>query len=148
MRLDLDTQIQNNSFLSPESYIIRYKLNDAGNAPTRFELRLKTDRFTTNNVASPKIKIIFPTGLLGFANGEPDIFVGSGSVFGFESSDMELNNLISEERPLNDSTLTFVPSDTPRIHLYCNKTNYSTQGNDITIDIDDNIDGSINITVY
>lgn len=141
LRLDLDTQIQNNTFLSSESYIRRYSLNNAVNSQTRFELRLKTNRFTTNNVASPKIKVIFPTGLLGFANGEPDIFVGSGSVFGFESSDMELNNLISEERPLNDSTLTFEPSDTPRIHLYCNKTNYSTQGNDITINIDDNIDG-------
>lgn len=141
LRLDLDNQIQNNTFLSSESYIRRYSLNNANNSQTRFELRLKTDRFTTNNIASPKIKVIFPTGLLGFANGEPDIFVGSGSVFGFESNDMELNNLISEETPLNDSTLTFVPSDTPRIQLYCNKTNYSTQGNDITIDIDDNIDG-------
>ena len=138
LRLDLDTQIQSNTFLSDESYIKRYSV---GLAQTRFELRLKTDRFTTNNIASPKLKVIFPTGLLGFSDGEPDIFVGSGSVFGFESNDMELNNLISEETPLNDSTLTFVPSDTPRIHLYCNKTNYSTQGNDITIDIDDNIDG-------
>ena len=141
LRLDLDNQIKNNSFLSSESYIQRYSINDAVNSQTRFELRLKTDRFTTNSIGSPKIKIIFPTGLLGFANGEPDLFVGSGSVFGFQSNNMELNNLISEETPVNDSTLTFIPSHTPRIHLYCNKTNYSTQGNDITIDIDDNIDG-------
>jgi hypothetical protein len=141
LRLDLDNQIKNNTVLSSESYIKRYSLSSAVNSQTSFELRLKTDRFTTNNIASPKIKIIFPTGLLGFADGEPDIFVGSGSVFGFESSDMELNNLISEETPLNDSTLTFIPTDTPRIHLYCNKTNYLTQGNDIIINIDDSIDG-------
>jgi hypothetical protein len=141
LRLDLDNQIKNNTVLSSESYIKRFSLSSAVNSQTSFELRLKTDRFTTNNIASPKIKIIFPTGLLGFVDGEPDIFVGSGSVFGFESSDMELNNLISEETPLNDSTLTFIPTDTPRIHLYCNKTNYLTQGNDITINIDDSIDG-------
>ena len=141
LRLDLDNQIKNNTLLSSESYIKRYSLSSAVNSQTSFELRLKTDRFTTNNIASPKIKIIFPTGLLGFSDGEPDIFVGSGSVFGFESSDMELNNLISEETPLNDSTLTFIPTDTPRIHLYCNKTNYLTQGNDIIINIDDSIDG-------
>ena len=141
IRLDLDNQIKNNQFLSSESYIKRYSLSDAANSQTRFELRLKPDRFTTRNITSAKLKVIFPTELLGLAEGEPDIFVGSGSVFGFESSDMELNNLVSEESPLNDSTLEFIPSNTPRIHLYCNKLNYATQGNDIIIDVADNIDG-------
>ena len=141
LRLDLDTQIQNNDYLSDESYIKRYSLNNAINSQTRFELRLKPNRFATNNLASSKIKVIFPSDLLGIANGEPNVFVGSGSVFGFNDNEIELNTLKSERTPINDSTVTFVSSDTPTIKLSCNKTNYNTDGNNINLNITNNLEG-------
>lgn len=141
LRLDLDEQIQNSVYLSEESYIKRYSLNNASNSQTRFELRLKSDRFTTNNIASSKLKVFFPSGLSGVANGEPDIFVGSGSVFGFDNNEIDINTIISQSSPINDSTISFISSDTPNVKLSCNKTNYNTDGNNIILNITNNLEG-------
>ena len=119
--------LSNNVNLSSESVINRIVTDDGNNS--YFELRLKPDRNTTNNIANSKFKVIFPTPSV-------DIFVGANSCFRFQEHDVELNTVISEYASIQDESTSFdISQNIPRVVLSCNKPYFDLSINDISFSI-------------
>lgn len=119
--------LSNNVNLSSESVINRIVTADGNNS--YFELRLKPDRNTTNNIANSKFKVIFPRPSV-------DIFVGANSCFRFQEHDIELNTIISEYASIQDESTSFdVSQNIPRVVLSCNKPYFDLPNNDISFSI-------------
>jgi len=119
--------LSNNVNLSSESEISRITTDDGNNS--YFELRLKPDRNTTNNVANSKFKVVFPTP-------STDIFVGANSCFRFQQHDVELNTVISEFGSIQDESTSFdISQNIPRVVLSCNKPLFDLATNDISFSI-------------
>lgn len=119
--------LSNNVNLSSESAINRIVTEDGNNS--YFELRLKPDRNTTNNIANSKFKVIFPTPSV-------DIFVGANSCFRFQEHDVELNTIISEHASIQDESTSFdISQNIPRVVLSCNKPYFDLSTNDISFSI-------------
>lgn len=119
--------LSNNVNLSSESAISRITTDDGNNS--YFELRLKPDRNTTNNVANSKFKVLFPTP-------STDIFVGANSCFRFQEHDVELNTVISEFGSIQDESTSFdISQNIPRVVLSCNKPLFDLATNDISFSI-------------
>lgn len=119
--------LSNNVNLSSESEISRITTDDGNNS--YFELRLKPDRNTTNNVANSKFKVLFPSP-------STDIFVGANSCFRFQEHDVELNTVISEFGSIQDESTSFdISQNIPRVVLSCNKPLFDLAANDISFSI-------------
>ena len=119
--------LSNNINLSSESAISRITTDDGNNS--YFELRLKPDRNTTNNVANSKFKVLFPTP-------STDIFVGANSCFRFQQHDVELNTIVSEFGSIQDESTSFdISQNIPRVVLSCNKPLFDLATNDISFSI-------------
>lgn len=119
--------LSNNVNLSSESAINRIVTQDGNNS--YFEMRLKPNRNTTNNIANSKFKVIFPTPSV-------DIFVGANSCFRFQEHDVELNTIISEHASIQDESTSFdISQNIPRVLLSCNKPYFDLSTNDIFFSI-------------
>ena len=120
--------ISDNTYLSSESSITRKTTSDGNNS--YFEMRLKSDRNTTTNVANSKLKVVFPTPVT------TDIFVGANSCFRFQEHDAEMNTIISEYASIQDQTTSFdISQNIPRVVLSCNKPYFDLPANDISFSI-------------
>lgn len=137
---DLSNQIANNSFLTQSSIIRSNIISDnnppiAGNNFSRFNLSLKFDRNTTNNIENSKICVQFPNE--NNNNNYYNIWTGLGgsSCFNFPSNFNEINNIVSEISPLKQSGNLISVKTNPYIYLSSGEEHYDISTNDYIIPI-------------
>ena len=140
--------IQNNEYLSTSETEIQRKSGlqriDTSNNYSYFLLKLKTNRYTTNNVSGSKLQIQFPMS-------DTTIWTGSNSCFQFNPSSsrvMEMNNIISERSPLQQSDTLFKIQSSPYISLTCNKAGYNVNTNSYRINVENATTIPYNLTNY
>jgi hypothetical protein len=120
----LNVAIQSNKYLSttdtsPQRKSGMQRIDVSNNS--YFLLKLKPNRNTTNNISGSKIQVQFPTS-------DTTIWTGSNSCFQFNPNSslvMEMNNLISESSPMQQSDAQFIISSSPYISLVCNNNGYN-----------------------
>lgn len=89
---DISSQLLNNYYLS-DSYLKRTNVSSYNNSTDSFyELKIKPNRFTTQNVANSKVAIVFPNN-----TNNTNIWYGTGSCFGFDNQINEINDIIGEK---------------------------------------------------
>jgi hypothetical protein len=142
----LNSAIQSNRYLSTSETLIERKSGiqriDLSNN-SYFLLKLKTNRYTTNNVSGSKLQIKFPSDTI--------IWTGSNSCFQFNHSSslvMEMNNITSEQSPLLQSDDKFKIQSSPYISLTCNKPGYNVSTNSYRINVENAITVPYNLTNY
>ncbi len=142
----LNSAIQSNRYLSTSETLIERKSGiqriDLSNN-SYFLLKLKTNRYTTNNVSGSKLQIKFPSDTI--------IWTGSNSCFQFNQSSslvMEMNNITSEQSPLQQSDDKFKIQSSPYISLTCNKAGYNVSTNSYRINVENAITVPYNLTNY
>jgi hypothetical protein len=130
---DLNNQILNSNYLSKESYFQRINITDITNINypnSVFQLKIKPNRFTTQNLSNSKILIEFPV------ESNNSIWTGNNSCFKFDSSMNEINNIIAET-PAIKQTNTYPITNKPQILLKCITNNFVSTSNDIEIILED-----------
>jgi photosystem II stability/assembly factor-like uncharacterized protein len=135
--IDLNNQIASNKYLNSESSIVKVDINDELNnnfGKSYFQLKIKANRYTTNNFINSKIVVIFPTETL--TNGYLKIWTGLNSCFSFENTINETNKIISNKSPVLffDTTKKNSFSET-YIDFKCIKPYYDNAENNIYIKI-------------
>jgi hypothetical protein len=119
----LSTAISNSTYLSSESSIT---LATPGTSTAL--LQLKLDRTTTSNIEYAKVRLEFPT--------DTTLFVGSGSVFNFETQNMEMNTIKNTAVAVAEQTNTIpVEIYNPYVILSNNVSGYDLSSNDISFNI-------------
>ena len=89
---DISSQILNNYYLS-DSYLKRTNVSSYNNSTDSFyELKIKPNRFTTQNVANSKMAIVFPNN-----SSNTNMWYGTDSCFGFDNQINEINDIIGEK---------------------------------------------------
>uniref|UniRef100_A0A6C0JMT2 Uncharacterized protein n=1 Tax=viral metagenome TaxID=1070528 RepID=A0A6C0JMT2_9ZZZZ len=150
---DLSNQIHNSNYLD-NTYLLGSSIkrrnidpNNNGfnvNNPNNsyFELKIKPNRKTTNNIINSKIAIFFPTENQSIAqsivsNAFPlPIWKGMQSCFRFKSSITYYEtNSIYAEQPLLNEPQTFFLDNNVNIYLKCVHARFILPENDITIKI-------------
>lgn len=134
------TNGQNNSY---SSGIERVDVTDLNYS--YFILKIKPNRYTTRNLSYSKIQVKFPV-----ETGNNRIWTGDGSCFQFHpnsSNVMEMNDLISEVSPLQQSDNQYRIQSSPYINLVCNKTGYDVSSNNYKINVS-NSTTPYNLTTY
>lgn len=129
---DLNNQILNSKYLSKESYFKRINITDITNINypnSVFQLKVKPNRFTTQNLSNSKLIIQFPIESNNFIN---PIWIGNNSCFNFHNSINEINNIIAET-PAIKQTVTYPIKNNPKIVLNCITNNFVSPLNDIQI---------------
>jgi len=127
---DLSNQIFNSTKLSKESYIQRINITDSTNinfSKSIYQLKIKPNRYTTQNLSNSKILIKFYD--------DPSvtpIWNGNNSCFKFDNSINELSNIISET-PSIKQTVTYPITGTPAINLKCITKGFISSLNDSQI---------------
>ena len=132
---DLSNQIFHCPYLSNESYIKRINMMDPNNANygrSYFQLKLKPNRYVTNNLTNSKLCVSFPY--------ETTVWSSSTSCFGFSYLNNDYNefnemNLIQAETTVIPETINYVINGTPKILLTCTNPNFVSYLNNIEIDI-------------
>ncbi len=134
---DLSAQITNNQYLINSSIsridIIDPSLNDpslVGVGSSQFQLNIKFNRATTNNIENSKAIIIFPTETT-----QPKIWTGSNSCFRFTSLNNELNNVYAETPIIKQQENTTLVQTAPYIYLKCKASGYDISQNDYKITV-------------
>jgi len=129
---DLNNQILKSNYLSKESYFQRINITDITNINypnSIFQLKIKPNRFTTQNLSNSKIRIEFPDESKNSTN---LIWTGTKSCFNFDLSTNEINNIIAETPAINQ-TNTYTITNKPKILLNCITNNFVSSLNDIEI---------------
>ena len=89
---DISSQILNNYYLS-DSYLKRTNVSSYNNSTDSFyELKIKPNRFTTQNVANSKVAIVFPPN-----SSNTNMWYGTDSCFRFDNQINEINDIIGEK---------------------------------------------------
>ena len=136
---DISNQLNSSQYLdSNYSYLKRIDIsNTTFDASTNgyftnsiFELALKTNRFTTNNIPYSKCKVLFQADASTVTY---PIWIGSNSCFGFTSLSGELNTITSDTSPVGSSTNNYNLTSKPKIQLNCNKPGFDVPGNGYTL---------------
>ena len=134
---DLSAQITNNQNLINSSIIridiIDPSLNDpslVGVGSSQFQLNIKFNRATTNNIENSKAIIIFPTETT-----QTKIWTGSNSCFRFTSLNNELNNVYAETPIIKQQENTTLVQTEPYIYLKCKASGYDIAQNDYKITV-------------
>lgn len=125
-------------FRQPVTYDVRY---------TYFTLKIKPNRFTTNNIRNSKLQIKFPTEELTDTVINY-IWTGNNSCFRFASQLNEINNIVSEYPPLESSTIQYTIQSDPYIFLYCNKPGYDVSTNTYKIQVPNTATFPYRLTTY
>jgi hypothetical protein len=133
---DLSNELYKCKYLNSESYIKRINVSDTDGMNniydpnfnnSFFELKIKPNRKTTQNLTNSKIAIIFPV--------ENDIsyniWTNSNSCFKFDNSINELN-IITGKYPITKET-TYYKTDNPEINLTCNNSYFESSLNNSKI---------------
>ena len=110
-----------------------------------FELSLKTNRNSTNNLPNSKLAVIFPVETSTNTNAPNNIWTGTSSCFKFKSNIQEINNIISVEKTAQS---TFVISTSPYIRLSCTKSHFDNVLNNYTINVGNNLEGYSTLNSY
>jgi len=119
----LSSKISNSTYLSSESSIT---LATPGTSTAL--LQLKLDRTTTSNTEFAKVRVEFPT--------DTTLFVGSGSVFNFETQHMEVNTIKNDAVAVAEQTDTIPVTDyEPYVVLSNNVGGYDLSSNDISFNV-------------
>jgi len=132
---DLSAQIHNNQNLINSSIsridIVDPSLNDpslVGIGYSQFQLNIKFNRATTNNIENSKAIIIFPR-----ETNQTKIWTGSNSCFRFTNLNNELNNIYAETTIIKQQENTTLVQSSPYIYLKCKATGYDISMNDYKI---------------
>lgn len=89
---DISSQILNNYYLS-DSYLKRTNVSSYNDSTDSFyELKIKPNRFTTQNVANSKVAIVFPPN-----SSNTNMWYGTDSCFRFDNQINEINDIIGEK---------------------------------------------------
>lgn len=143
----LNIAIQQNIYLSTSETEIKRKSGiqriDTSNNNSYFLLKLKTNRNTTNNIGGSKLQIQFPSDTI--------IWTGSNSCFQFNPNSslvMEMNNIISERSPIQQSDSQFTISSNPYISLVCINNGYNVTNNSYKIKVENSVAVPYSLTNY
>jgi hypothetical protein len=132
---ELNVELENNDYLV-DSEILRIDISNTSLINTGnslYELNIKFNRNTTNNIDNSKTLIIFPTELTN--TGYNNIWTGSTSCFRFKNTINEINNIISETSTVEQQSGRFKIKNNPYIYLKCIKPGYSVIENDYKISL-------------
>ena len=130
---DLTNQIATNTYLS-DSGIARIDITDPSSnsyGNSYYQLKIKFNRLTTNNIENSKIYVKFPTEIT--TTNYNSIWTGGSSCFRFQTTGNELNNIISETASISPQSETYIIVNNPYIYLKCSKTGYDVSSNDYKI---------------
>jgi len=97
-----------------------------------FQMALKPNRYTTNNITHSKFAVVFPTetGL------NKTIWTNENSCFQFQNTIAEINSIISETTPaITAGQINFLITNSPYIYMHCVKPGFDVVANDHRIDI-------------
>lgn len=146
----LNTAIINNIYLSTSETLLQRKSGieriDLSNN-SYFLLKLKSNRNTTNNIGGSKIQVRFPLE----TGADKKIWSGINSCFQFNPNSsrvMEMNNLISEKSPIQQSDSQFTIASSPYISLVCKSKGYDVANTRYKIKVDNAISVPYNLTNY
>ncbi len=127
---DLNNVIKSNNYLTTTESGIQ-RIDVSGSGYSYFKLKLKPNRNTTNNLSYSKLQIQFPQETTS-----SHIWTGVNSCFQFAETPLninEMNNIISEESPLQQSNTQYIIQSSPYIYLYCNSPGYNLSQNNYKI---------------
>tara|TARA_B100000925_G_scaffold161430_1_gene121140 strand:- start:157 stop:3882 length:3726 start_codon:yes stop_codon:yes gene_type:complete len=89
---DISSQLLNNYYLS-DSYLKRTNVSSYNDSTDSFyELKIKPNRFRTQNIANSKVAIVFPPN-----SSNTNMWYGTDSCFRFDKQINEINDIISEK---------------------------------------------------
>ena len=132
---DLSNQLIKCTYLSSESYIKRINITDdianINYLKSIYQLKIKPNRFKTNNLTNSKIAIKFPDE----STNQYPIWVGENSCFKFNNIINEINNITSET-PAIKQTITYPVIGNPNITINCIANNFISPLNNILITIE------------
>jgi hypothetical protein len=134
---NLNTQIINNIYLSSEySYIKTEYLIDSSfnNNTSYFELALKTNRFTTNNIPNSKLCVIFPDESYITTPYYPT-WTGLNSGFQFTNRQNEMNTIPNETPIISQTNINFLIDNSTNIILSCINPGFIAKNNNFKINI-------------
>ena len=134
---DLSAQLTNHPYLINSSIsridIVDPSLNDpslVGVGSSHFQLSIRFNRSTTNNIENSKAIVIFPTETT-----QTKIWTGSNSCFRFTSVNSELNNIYAETPIIKQQESTTLVQTQPYIYLKCKAAGYDLTQNDYKITV-------------
>ena len=146
---DLSNQLASNTYLNGESYIKRIDItdpskNNIGNS--YFQLKIKPNRYTTNNYSNSKIVVIFPSEDIkpGYSN----IWTGLSSCFRFENQINETNNIISDVSPIKQESNSYIILSNPYIYLKSKAVGFDLPVNDISFTLINSAINGYSLTDY
>jgi hypothetical protein len=145
---ELNYQLANNDYLV-DSEISRLDITDMsknGYGNSFYELNIKFDRNTTNNISNSKTLIIFPTETLTTAYN--NIWTGTTSCLAFQYTHNELNNIISEVSTVEQQSGKYKITSNPYIHLKCINPSYSVDENSYTITLANSTGAGYTLSQY
>jgi hypothetical protein len=122
---DLSGVLISNPYLS-NSYIQRIDVTDTslnGYGNSYYKMNIQLNQKTTTNKKNSKTVVVFPE-----ESGDDTIWTGSTSCFRFDSSAVELNNIVSET---STSQTNYTISNTPRMYLKCINSQYGYDASDV-----------------
>jgi hypothetical protein len=123
---DLSNQLHQCPYLDTTNSYIR--LVDA----SYFQMALKPNRYTTNNITYSKFAVVFPTET---AVNKP-IWTNENSCFQFQNTTVEINSIVSETTPaITEGQTKFLITNSPYIYMRCVKQGFDVVDNDYRIDI-------------
>lgn len=123
---DLSGVLLSNPYLS-NSYIQRIDVTDTslnGYNNSYYKMNIQLNQKTTTNKKNSKTVLVFPE-----ETGDNTIWTGSTSCFRFDSSKVELNNIVSET---STSQTNYTISNTPRMYLKCIHSQYGYDSSNVT----------------
>jgi len=135
---DINTQLQNNPYLI-NSYIERVDISNVlldGCGNSFYKMFIQLNPKTTRNIKNSKTIVIFPDESYNTTNNR--IWTGITSCFSFDTSQNEINNVLSETQSLQTN---YIIDSSPYIELKCINTDYNRNNdnnytvNDYRIDI-------------
>ena len=100
--------------------------NLAGQGFSHYELRIRLNRYTTKNIPSSKVVVVFPV--------DYDIWLGASSVFVFDNQYNELSDVIASGAP-RENIVIF--QSTPTITFQCKSDNiyYDVNSNNYVVNV-------------
>ena len=129
--IDLSNQLTSNLYLSSETSIKREDITDIslnGYGYSYYKLKLKFNRYTTNNIENIKTYIIFPEEIASLTYN--NIWTGSTSCFRFKNSKNEINNILTETATVEQQSGKYKITTNPYIYMKCTKPGYDIINND------------------
>jgi hypothetical protein len=132
---DINNQINNCPYLDSEnSYLNRFDVSSITIDPSMtgfknnsfFQLKLKLNRKTTKNISNSKIRVVFHED----PSVNTNIWTGTaGSCFQFYDLSSEINNIISDTYPVQNSMIRYDLSTNAYIRFICNKSGFDMISN-------------------